>query len=281
MPVNEESFDDSTTTSDLRRNVCENLRYLFHTGDSIAQIAKDLDLNRQQVNKYLSGVVSPSYVILWRLVKYFGISMDDMFVDPAEFPARFQRIAKTERRHNAPDFGFEDWIKYGGQWNPEAGEYDGKYWLYVVMPNQSRRVMKAFVRLQLRDERMVVDMQEVFMNDAFYLQSRLVRRQVGMANIMSDRLFMVTFNRNRTSDFPNDYLECYVFYPRPSRTTRFLKGRLMSVTNHGFREIYAVDAALEYIGNTPVARDDLRPCGVFAHDHGNIPAAIRKMLFTA
>ncbi len=47
---------------------------------SIAQVCRDLDMNRQQFNKYLSGTNLPGPATLEKIAQYFGVDQLSMFV---------------------------------------------------------------------------------------------------------------------------------------------------------------------------------------------------------
>jgi len=269
--------DEGGAASELRNNVRENLRYIFHTGGSISRLAKELEINRQQVNKYLSGTISPSYAILWRIARHFDILVDDLFVDPGDFPSRMKVVDLKQAHDPVVRRSFDGWINSIGLWAGNPEDYAGKYWLYLPMPGQLHKTMKAFVRLYYKDHRMLVGLHEIYVNNDFYLKSVLVRKQVGAANVFSNRLFILTYHLSRQEDFPNSYLEYYVFYPRLSKNSRFLSGKVMGVENHGFREVYVVDAVLEFLGNSPTTKRDLETCGVFERDHVNVPDIVRDM----
>ncbi len=60
-----------------------NLRRLTEKRGAIAQVCRDLGMNRQQFNKYLSGTTFPSPQTLEKLADYFGVDQRAMF-SPAE-----------------------------------------------------------------------------------------------------------------------------------------------------------------------------------------------------
>ena len=65
-----------------------NLRFAASFLPSVSRLCRDIGLNRQQVNKYLSGASRPSPYNLRRIAAYFGIEPEDL-AGPRE---RFARI---------------------------------------------------------------------------------------------------------------------------------------------------------------------------------------------
>jgi transcriptional regulator with XRE-family HTH domain len=60
-------------------NFAENLRLMSITKSSIAQVCRDLGMNRQQFNKYLSGTNLPGPATLEKIAIYFGVDQRSMF----------------------------------------------------------------------------------------------------------------------------------------------------------------------------------------------------------
>ena len=68
-----------SSTSSPYRDFAENLRALSVAKGSIAQACRDLGMNRQQFNKYLSGTNLPGPATLEKIAKYFGVEQRVMF----------------------------------------------------------------------------------------------------------------------------------------------------------------------------------------------------------
>lgn len=62
-----------------------NLRLLCNREGSISQVCRKIGVNRQQFNKYLSGLHMPSPRNLRLIANYFGVSVQVIFSDPEEF----------------------------------------------------------------------------------------------------------------------------------------------------------------------------------------------------
>ena len=61
------------------RKFAENLRDLCLSKGTIAVVCRDLGMNRQQFNKYLSGAALPNPVTLTKIAAYFGIDQMALF----------------------------------------------------------------------------------------------------------------------------------------------------------------------------------------------------------
>jgi transcriptional regulator with XRE-family HTH domain len=70
------------------RDFARNLRTMTENNGSIAQVCRDLGMNRQQFNKYLSGTSLPAPVSLKKIAEYFGVDQRVMFSHADNKPGR-------------------------------------------------------------------------------------------------------------------------------------------------------------------------------------------------
>jgi transcriptional regulator with XRE-family HTH domain len=80
------------------KNFAENLLALSVRNESIAKTCRDLDINRQQFNKYLSGNVLPSEATLERITKLFNIDALELFKPPSSAPASLAKEADSVKK---------------------------------------------------------------------------------------------------------------------------------------------------------------------------------------
>lgn len=66
-------------------NFAANLRFLCERHGSISNICRKIKINRQQFNKYLSGLHLPSTQNQRMIANYFGLGTTVLFADPDEF----------------------------------------------------------------------------------------------------------------------------------------------------------------------------------------------------
>ncbi len=66
----------------------ENLRSICADYGSIAQVCREIGINRQQFNRYLNGGGMPSAHNLRRIARHFDLPEADLFADHAEFTRR-------------------------------------------------------------------------------------------------------------------------------------------------------------------------------------------------
>lgn len=67
------------------QNLGANLRFLCERQGTVSNICRKIKINRQQFNKYLSGLHLPSVQNQRLIANFFGLSRSVLFADPEEF----------------------------------------------------------------------------------------------------------------------------------------------------------------------------------------------------
>ncbi|MCP4740236.1 MAG: helix-turn-helix transcriptional regulator [Bosea sp.] len=62
-----------------------NVRAAIEVFENISQAADQLNINRQQLTKYISGTMSPSIQTLSRIGSYFNCEIDDFLLNKNDF----------------------------------------------------------------------------------------------------------------------------------------------------------------------------------------------------
>jgi transcriptional regulator with XRE-family HTH domain len=66
----------------VHKQFSENLRALCLKRGTIAEVCRDIEINRQQFNKYLSGASLPNPATMAKLAKYFAVDQIEFFQSP-------------------------------------------------------------------------------------------------------------------------------------------------------------------------------------------------------
>lgn len=75
----------------------DNLRLLCQYKRSIAEVCRDLEINRSQWNKYLNGTSTPRPPIARKIADYFGFETDELFLDHQQF----QKLLSIDHQKNS------------------------------------------------------------------------------------------------------------------------------------------------------------------------------------
>ncbi len=68
----------------IRENIAANLRELCGERGSIAQVCREVGINRQQFSRYLTGDAVPNKTNLAKICRFFGVDEDDLIQNPTD-----------------------------------------------------------------------------------------------------------------------------------------------------------------------------------------------------
>jgi transcriptional regulator with XRE-family HTH domain len=136
---------------ELRAAFAKKLGQLSRTKTSIAQVCRDLGINRQQFNRYLAGETLPNEQNFERISKYFGVEKSQFFDLLAQEDGVIHSSASRYLR------GFEAEIVA----NASKIEH-GNYSLYMPIPGKPESILKGLVIIKALGphtvfSRMIVD----------------------------------------------------------------------------------------------------------------------------
>ncbi len=133
------------------RNFAENLFALATRGGSIASTCRDLDINRQQFNKYLNGTVLPNEVTLSKITKYFKVDSLNLFESPKPIKAPLLREPLDQKSefggtHSRYDRTLDVMESESANCNLREGVYTC-YLPWKMKPNHSLRCIIVVTRV--------------------------------------------------------------------------------------------------------------------------------------
>ncbi|MBL8581991.1 MAG: helix-turn-helix transcriptional regulator [Rhizobiaceae bacterium] len=254
---------------DTRRVFAENLRAACARHRSISEVCRDLGINRQQFNKYLSGASFPSAYNLRRICDYFGIDdaamlraqVDDAgAADPSAADLLFGPILR--RMRNA-----------GSDASRKLERYVGYYHSYYCSPAFPGRILKSVSRIY-RSEGLFFDrtMERSVNRDGAHV-SIMLNRYTGTVIHTDDRIYVLHQHMAL-----HQTLSMVAFYPSYVATPRLLSGVFVSVSSGPGRQPFASRCVYEYHGRAPNLRKMLSACGAYQSGHGEIGDEISRRL---
>jgi transcriptional regulator with XRE-family HTH domain len=117
----------------FREVFAANLRGLIAQKDSIAHVCRELTINRQQFNRYISGETLPSDDNIAKIAAYFKISESSLF-QPNVSVGSF----------GSPAFLGRYFLKLESAFGPEQKFVsDGRYYFYLPSPGEGRHCLKG------------------------------------------------------------------------------------------------------------------------------------------
>jgi transcriptional regulator with XRE-family HTH domain len=129
----------------LRLNMGNNLRRLTNQIGSANFVCRELDINRQQFEKYLKGRSLPSPATLKKICSYFRISEEELFAaDGSELPAA---------EDPAPAAGSCEAVLQPLFSEPPPSIKPGVYFLWMTVPTQPKHVVCAPLFVERSNDR--------------------------------------------------------------------------------------------------------------------------------
>lgn len=129
----------------LRLNMANNLRRLTSQIGSANFVCRELDINRQQFEKYLKGRSLPSASTLKKICSYFQISEEELFAaDAAELAGAADTPAAVSSCEEALKPLFSE---------PPPSIKPGIHFLWMTVPTQPKQVVCAPLFIDRSDDR--------------------------------------------------------------------------------------------------------------------------------
>lgn len=127
----------------IRDNIAANLRALCGERGSIAQVCREVGINRQQFSRYLTGEAVPNKTNLAKICRYFAISDSDLFGTPLEDHSAAD-IANPFRRSAA------EWrrtVEVISKARPASIE-DGAYYVYYGLTEEGAEIARSVMYIK-------------------------------------------------------------------------------------------------------------------------------------
>ncbi len=255
------------------QDFCDNLRLLCSYDKSIAAVCRALGLNRQQFNKYLSGVVFPSRSNLRRICDYFGVTESEILLAHPSFAD----IIAIKPKLKAPtaDQSAEAAHIHRFQSNSRSipDRYLGLYYRYIfsfAFPGFITKSLFCLFRLHGN-----VYSKDVVVSTRYDLKrpTHSVYKSVGMVSLIADRICII-----EESLLLKDCVTQVILYPSYSTRVGRLIGIQTGISDPNQRIPAASRVLFEYLAPKVDLRKALRVCGQLAADGPEIDPDIRKML---
>jgi transcriptional regulator with XRE-family HTH domain len=247
-----------------------NLRAACDARRSISDVCRDLGINRQQFNKYLSGASYPSAHNLRRICGYFDADL----TQPPTVHGDQQPSAGTRTSRQAL---FDPTVQAMQQAFPEGSRkldrYLGFYFSYYLSPAYPGMVLKSISRFYKQDGLCFDKTMERALRRDGAPSRPIVNRYVGSVIHTDDRIYVL--HQHTTL---HQTLSMVAFYPSFAATLQLLSGVFVSVSSGPARQPFAARAVYEYKGRSPDLRAMIRNSGLFAIDSEQIAPEIAARL---
>ena len=248
-----------------RRNLCANLRFLCRFQKSASFVAREIRINRQQFERYLTGASLPSPNIQQRIAAYFGITPELLTGPPEELR---QSVRASGQGLAAQEF-------FSPTHSPEElanlRHYLGFYQSHFLTPAAPGQIYIGLVWVKEEDQQI----RTVYLNRTRDPATGILYRSRYDGHLMlrGDRLFQLEVSRHRDEHFAETIL-----YPSHRHSAKYLTGMSMGVTWRPHRAPFATRTIWRRVSQFRSLRTVIGECGIYRPDHPLIDPIVRGFM---
>ncbi|MFO1059259.1 MAG: helix-turn-helix transcriptional regulator [Dongiaceae bacterium] len=246
-----------------------NLRLLCSYGRSVSDVCRRAGINRQQLERYLTGAATPSLRTLRRLSDFFGMEDHEIFLDHAAFAALVRLRPPRLQERQDPIAAFVGSLTDGA----DAGaveRYLGFYHVYCQPDRNVPEVHRCLTRLGLVEGRLVSRTVERYPHGAAGLPSTVKYR--GIAAPRGGKLIVLEQQAGAPAAF------CTILDGTDYRGLTYLSGIMLGIAPDGSRTIYCLRVVWHYLGAEVALRRRLAECGQLPLDSPELSVYLRHCI---
>ncbi|NJS39711.1 MAG: helix-turn-helix transcriptional regulator [Rhodobacteraceae bacterium] len=246
-----------------------NLRLLCTYRPSISVVARDLGLNRSQLNRYLAGTSTPRAPLLRRICDHFGVEEFEIHMPAIDFAAIVKlrglgsdQLSRTLRVHFDRIMARND---------PRIFSLTGTFFEYYWSMSTPGKIIRALVGFAPEGEHLFYQRLERI-GDAGSTRAGHFRYQ-GVALMTGDRIFMNDYETGAGIEVTQTIL-----YPDYAFRWRALHGVKVGVSANRDHVPCAVRTYLERTHPRQTLMGNLRKVGLYSPDHPDLPDGLLSMI---
>lgn len=246
-----------------------NLRLLCSTESSVSAICRQIGVNRQQFNKYLSGAARPSSANMRKIAVHFGVRPAEFLLPAEEFESHPSVAGKLAGPHVASpnQGGFES--AFRGQTIP-LRRYLGDYLSYFLTHSWENSIICAIVRLDEFDGMIRCRSLErsVDPDDG----SLYLSKYDGRVAILGNRIFVMEYQV-----LARDALVETVLHPVGRGQLQYLRGTTFGITSRQ-RVPFTSPVVWRHLDDSITLREAMRKVGRYDINSANLDNRARSIL---
>jgi len=255
----------------------ENLKFLSGYYRSVADVCRRIGINRQQFNKYLSGLSMPSRHTMRRICDFFGVEEYEILLPPDEFR---DLVALRPRSMGGEGKLAGDVPPYVAQMETlfetsknEVGRYLGYYFSYRFSFSEPNLVLKSVIHFWKEDERVLSKRVERFIESYGDVERSFLCKYVGYLVFLRDRIYIV-----ENEMLANEEVSETILYPGYRNHVTWLSGLNLGVSTSDDRRIGCGRVLYQYLGREIDLVRALKASGKHDLDSAEVPAIVREQL---
>jgi len=248
-----------------------NLKLLCSYVSSVSEACRQININRPQFHRYLSGASKPSLKNIQRICNFFGIEEFEIFLGHDEF-----RNLISLRKPKVADLDpLGNYIVKLSKINPDSTknleQYLGYYHSYFRPHDVKNKIIRALIKVFSRNGFVYTNNIENY--SGIKRHKQVLQKYSGIIFHTGEKIFV--FEREESV---GKMMWCSVFHPVDQDQFAELTGLTMGITGGGGRDIACYRIVWERIDKNIKVSDALRNCGAFAPDDPTIPEDIKSAI---
>lgn len=244
----------------------QNLRSICAEYGSIAQVCREIGINRQQFNRYLNGGGMPSAHNLRRIARHFDLPEAQLFANHDDFTRR--HILNQKRIASGP---VDLMIGPFRDQTQALRRYLGFYHSHFQTPTWEGKILRSLIWLYEKDGYVMSrSVERVIATDGSVNQRS---RYEGMVSQRGNRVYVVEHEMVREGSVVETILT-----PSHRQQVKFLRGMTIGVAWRPHISPYASRSIWRRIDSKVTLREALKACGAYSIDSRDIDPIIRTFL---
>ena len=242
-----------------------NLRYLCAQHDSISKVCRDIGIQRQQFNKYLTGASRPAQRNLIRICNYFKINESRLLCTHEEFVRNYSQQT---------DFNIEQ--QFQSCFPSHSGDlkrYLGYYHCYFYSLAYPGKIILSLVLIyEYKDQVFTKTIEHLHDKPQINPENKFINKYKGIVGYSCNRLFMI----DRETMWGKSF-SMTILYPTYQSHISYLHGLSIGCPTLG-RIPSASRIALSYLGKQTDKREALNMCGLYNKNDPSIPKTVLRLI---
>ena len=248
--------------------LAKNLRLLCSYHDFVAEVARKLGMNRQQIMKYLSGASHPSARSLRRLCDFFGVEEYEIVMPDDQFRDVVRLRPSLPASPGLTPALVSMLFKGAAVPTSQLRPYEGYYYEFRYSFTSPEFILKSLIHIYERDGVMMYKSIERLKRPHAFSGTGSVDafKYSGILLMIGNRIHMIDHERTLGQE-----LSHMVLFPPYRSSIAALRGMKMGVTATDAHEPIACRVVLEKIGRRINLRRGISLCGLYPPDSENVP----------
>lgn len=261
---------DKTTDLD---NFSKNLKFLCGFYSSISEVCRQLDINRQQFNRYLGGNSFPSYKNLKKICDFFGVENEEITEPPPLFKSKVSPPSHLQSKHVIPEQLAHIIMPLLTGSKEGMERYEGYYYRYFYSFGFPGFIFRSFMKIYKSNDIYYMKHIERSSGTNPALGARLTIKYHGLVFLLADRLFIVESEPELNSTISETILT-----PSYRPNNPYLSGLMICASTCGAHQPGSARTVIEHLGKNINVREAMKKCDLFHHTDSNIPKSIKQAI---